>query len=243
MQKSSPLRITSVIDLLKLLDRSKLSGESVVFRGQSKNDPLVPAIGREPFLLQGRDGYDNWIDFETDLLDQFRKHAYPYLGARSHSDWEWMFIARHYGLPTRLLDWTTNPLKGLFFAVSNFREDHQDGVFWAIETAGWMESMEGKERSTLRDMVLTYPSHIDGRIVAQDGCFTVFPLPPARKKFRPANKERLVRRSIKIRIPARARADIRSELDGLGVSPGTVFPGLDGAVATIRQRFGEGWLT
>ena len=241
MRKEKPLEIRDAVDLLKLVEKHELEGEPVVFRGQSHDWPLVPEIGRLPFLVQGQ-GYHDWYSFEDHLLDKFRKYSYPYLGTRSHSDWEWLYIARHYGLPTRLLDWTTNPLKALFFAVANFRHDKQDSVLWAIEMKAWHESLERQDRRTLRDMTLVYPSHINERIVAQDACFTAFPLPRKGGQFKPAQQERLVRRSLKIRIPAGVRRKLRIQLAGLGFSHRTIFPGLDGVVASIRQHFGEGWL-
>jgi hypothetical protein len=233
--------IRSVVTFLALLEKLELSGEEVVFRGQTSDWPLLPDIGRLPFLSQGK-AYDSWLGFEDDLLDKFRKYSYPFLPVHTRSDWDWLYIARHYGLPTRLLDWTTNPLKALFFAVQDFRADDKDSVLWALETKGWMESLERVKRDSLKDMLLVYPAHINERIVAQDACFTVFPLPTKHNEFKPANQERLVKRALKFLIPAASRSTLRIELSTLGFTQRTMFPGLDGVVASIRQYFGEGWL-
>ena len=235
--------VESVTDLLVLVDQYELHGEGAVFRGQSLDWPLIPEIGRDAFLLQGRDGYDSWLDFEDNLLNDFKKFSYPYVTDRPKTDWDWMFFARHYGLPTRLLDWSSNPLKGLFFAVQNFRHDKEDSILWAILTKWWSGSMKDSDRKKLSEMDLVYPSHINERIVAQDSCFTVFPLPSKGKEFRVATDERIVDLALKITVPKRALVNLRTELSGLGFSNRTMFPGLDGVAASIRQDAGEGWLT
>jgi FRG domain len=233
--------VSTVVELLALLDDLELAGDAVAFRGQSLPWALVPDIGRPPFLHQGK-GYDHWIAFEEDLLNEFKKLSHPFIVDRSRSDWDWLYIARHHGLPTRLLDWSTNPLKGLFFAVQDFRYDDKDSVLWALEASGWVETMDREKRNTLHDMLLVYPPHINERIVAQDACFTVFPLPPSHGDFVPAEKTRLVKRTVEIVIPANARLRMRTELVQLGLTHRTMFPGLDGVARSIRQDYGEGWL-
>lgn len=53
------------------------------------------------------------------MLDAFKRRARPYIDQIPQNDFEWMFVAQHHGLPTRLLDWSTSPLVALYFAVAN----------------------------------------------------------------------------------------------------------------------------
>jgi hypothetical protein len=232
--------IKDVVALLSLIRRLEFDGVTVIYRGQSFDWPLIPELGRGAFLNQGMH-YDHWSSLEDDLLATYKKYSHPFITSEPKSDWDWLFSARHHGLPTRLLDWSRTPLKGLYFAVHNFHHDDRDAVLWIVDFAGWSESLDHEERKRIRDLFLVFPGHIHPRIIAQDGCFTVFPLPKPHAPFESAEKARLVKRAVKVILPAADRWRLRAELAELGISHRTMFPGLDGVVASIRHEMGEGF--
>jgi len=51
------------------------------------------------------------------MLEEFKRKARPFLEFIPSNDFEWLFLMQHYGVPTRLLDWTTNALVALYFAT------------------------------------------------------------------------------------------------------------------------------
>jgi len=101
--------IESVQDYVELLQQV-VDTRGSIFRGQSYDGyPLRPSIQRFP----AKD--HEILHTEKNLFNSFKKQALPYLGAKPDNDWDWLAIAQHHGLPTRLLDWTSNPLAALWF--------------------------------------------------------------------------------------------------------------------------------
>src|SRR5437764_765572 len=91
------------------LERLRAPGEVKWYRGHTNYKwTLTPSVARR------REHLEN----ELTMLKRFRQDAGPRLRDRPSDDWEWLFLAQHFGVPTRLLDWTENPLVGLWFAVA-----------------------------------------------------------------------------------------------------------------------------
>src|SRR5262245_57840031 len=103
--------ITSVSDLLSLL--KDWEGRPSIFRGVSSElyQP-IPSVGRCP-LIKG----EKRANTERRLFKKFKERSLPYLKFVPRDDWEWLAVAQHSGVPTRLLDWTSNPLVAAYFAV------------------------------------------------------------------------------------------------------------------------------
>jgi hypothetical protein len=114
-----------------------------MFRGQLEDWPLLPCIGRHPKVVRH---YDNWRAFHDCIVSRFIRLARPYFNPVPASDPDWWVQAQHHGLPTRLLDWTTNPLKALFFVVNDPAHDSRPGVFWALTFHSWREDLHAEHR-------------------------------------------------------------------------------------------------
>lgn len=106
------VEIGSWAELIRQL--SLFNNSRWIFRGEGSynTSELLPKIGRDGVV---REEKYHLAQIERIILKQFQLRAITHLPRTPKSDWEWLAIAQHCGLPTRLLDWTKNPLAAAFF--------------------------------------------------------------------------------------------------------------------------------
>lgn len=146
-------KITSIINYIKCLE--KYTGQTVIFRGADCKWKMLTTITRSFFYRHWMEaGYctdkkrleserEEWFEngvpkyfkcelqeYEKTIFDSFKRQALHYLASRPKNQWKWLAVAQHNVLPTRLLDWTKNPLVAAYFAVAgNQRIAAQQSVF------------------------------------------------------------------------------------------------------------------
>lgn len=263
------LKNEAVKDLARYLEQIQSldleEGEAAWFRGTGQSDyKLIPSLYRHP----EKSIYEEVSLLEKELTTRFRERSVPYMDAGVRTDWELMFLMQHYGVPTRLLDWTENPLIALYFALTSARRNaekayEQDCSVWVLNPYKWNDRafshLQNRQRgpaSTFDSGVNAYRTtedsanrpmlpvaitgvHNSPRIVAQRGAFTI-----AGSSIDPMDElymedETFSEKTLtKITINADNIAEFLKMLIAIGVTDAVVFPDMDGLAKETRRHFG-----
>lgn len=234
--------------------------EAAVYRGCTDADePLLTSLDRlgMPEMPPHAKG-----DLEEHLLRNFIRYSRPHVALPANG-WEFLVVAQHHGLPTRLLDWTSSPLVAAHFATVNDGPE-RDCVVWKLDwgavhrhfnlpaLALMVEDLDRvlRERGIqspwdlfaapedARELFvcMVEPPALDARIVAQSAAFTL-----CSDKTRSLDAILIAcglgATMTRFIIPAARAGLIRDQLDLCSVDERRLFPDLDGVAAEMRRYY------
>jgi FRG domain len=185
-----------------------------IFRGHADESwRLVPKGGRPAYAGQ-----------DANLFKAWKRRAIEHIPTVELSQWDWLSIAQHHGLATRLLDWTINPLTAAFFAVCESK------LGPALIHAARFEPAYREPPPSIRDpldfagITIFMPRQVAPRISRQGGLFTIHNPPDTALDDVPSSILSLESISIKESF----RNELLAELDFFGINRASLFPDLDG---------------
>lgn len=219
------------------------------FRGHSDKDhSLIPSVQRDG--LNNNEQYiSNDFYMKASLRMRDKPNKYDYAA--------WMALMQHYGLPTRLLDWSKSPLIAAYFATCNYEKfSDKDACIWILkpgllnESEGFNGYLYPMDTNTALDMMYPafkpykdskrkvedkilacYPVENDLRMYTQQSAFTIH---NTHKKLEQLDISELLNKLI---IPSNCKNKILKELRICGIELSTVYPDIEHVSKEIKEFY------
>jgi hypothetical protein len=194
--------------------------------GTPQRELLRPKAGRESGKKGSALRVKHSVQLEQKALAEFIRSARPHLGHTPATDLEWLAIAQHHGMSTRLLDWTENLFIAAYFATQ--RSNTAYGLIYGIQSLRPVSRRDERRPLEVSKPAIYRPPHITPRVPAQRSVFTLHPNPT--REFKPRSLHEWV-------VSPTACNEIRKILDSCAVNEGSIYPDLDGLSRHIGWRY------
>lgn len=235
-----PYKVERWSDLSVLIEYfSYYNGIPWLFRGESTTTfDLLPSVGRNNRKRKPTDADPDRrtpyraVD-ERAVFDMFVQQARAYV-TTNYSPLEWLAVAQHFGVPTRLLDWSDSLLAAAWFASRIDEPVNGDGRIWvvrdvpAVDTAGIADPFKIKMPRVYR------PPHLSPRLGAQGSVLMICP--------KPTEPPILDGEVYEIVIAKNAKGELLKRLNACGVNRRTLFPDLQGLGEHLAWLYRRDWL-
>lgn len=265
---TSRREVESVAWLLNEFRKNEEKDARYYYRGEArKAHKLVPRLLRNDEEQKYLCNIYEWdlehpVELQYALLERFRRYASSHNLSESFSTAtggppsldEWLCIAQHHGLPTLLLDWSLNPLIGLYFAVRDVSRHEESGALWYLKLKKRIERNEStvrlREKTSEINRILLktedrysnqrfknkiphprviVPWVFNNRIEAQHGRFTYSGERHIKVGLEDITDDKKPWTTLNwFEVPARNKNKIKRELEKIQIHERTLFPGLDG---------------
>ena len=208
-----------------------------------------------------------YSELEAAILRNFKKYAESNKYNFIESEWHWLSLAQHHGLPTRMLDWTYSPYIALHFATEDTRKTCKDGVIWCVNYQNTKDYLPADLSTAMHEqgfkftteqlqngvsnlkmlnelnekygdfVVFLEPPSLDSRIINQYALFSMMSSP--HKLLNEWLEEHNKKDDLyfKIIIPSELKWQIRDHLDQANINERMLFPGLDGLCKWLKRYY------
>jgi len=230
MKTNSIIPILALSEYVALIEKDCSKAGRYLFRGQLKDDLLLPKFLRVDTVPKGRQS----PIIEEKMFRDFKRRGRPFLKIEPQNEYEWLALAQHHGMATRLLDWTSSALAALWFIVTSKRNISNDGIIWILRFDERDIKYPKKEELpyNIDETKIFCPTHIEDRFIAQGGWFTVHNYKRGVIRF---DKEKNFKNKLQKIIIKRSKFnEIRFSLNQCGINKLSLFPDFGGLCEHIN---------
>jgi len=206
-----------------------------LYRGQGIDKALLPKIARYEVK--------DVETIEQEMLEDFKRRSTYLIDYHPGNSWDWLALAQHHGMATRLLDWSENPLIALWFSMATKSDiiDADYTVVWGFKVPSRdlvanTEQMDSIKQGTIK---VFKPDHITKRITAQFGWFTVHTANHEKHFVSFEQSHEYSKHLFKIKVNSNCFSECKKRLHNYGINSASMYPDIDGLAKHVEWLYLE----